>query len=93
MQLEDFGFCGPGEAGAFVAEGNTKPTGKLPVNPHGGHLSEGYVHGLNHVAEAVQQLRHASGERQAQGAEIALSTGQQGWVAGTSSALILRRSA
>ena len=93
MQLEDFGFCGKGEAGAFVAEGNTTPTGKLPVNPHGGHLSEGYVHGLNHVAEAVQQLRHASGERQAVGAEIALSTGQQGWVAGTSSGLILRRSA
>jgi acetyl-CoA acetyltransferase len=93
MQLEGFGFCKPGEAGAFVAEGNTTPTGKLPVNPHGGHLSEGYVHGLNHVAEAVQQLRHASGERQAEGAEIALSTGQQGWVAGTSSALILRRSA
>lgn len=93
MQLEDFGFVGPGEAGAFVAEGNTTPTGKLPVNPHGGHLSEGYVHGLNHVAEAVQQLRHASGERQAVGAEIALSTGQQGWVAGTSSALVLKRAA
>lgn len=92
MQLEDFGFCGPGEAGGFVAEGHTAVDGALPVNPHGGHLSEGYVHGLNHVAEAVQQLRHASGDRQAPGAEVALSSGQQGWVAGTSSALILRRS-
>jgi acetyl-CoA acetyltransferase len=93
LQLEDFGFCAKGEGGSFVADGNTVLGGKLPVNPHGGHLSEGYVHGLNHVAEAVQQLRHASGERQVAGAEVALSTGQQGWVAGNSSALVLRRSA
>jgi acetyl-CoA acetyltransferase len=93
MQLEEFGFCKRGEAGAFIAEGNTMPTGSLPVNPHGGHLSEGYVHGINHIAEAVQQLRHASGERQAPGAEVALSTGQPGWVAGSSSGLILRRGA
>lgn len=93
LQLEDFGFCKKGEAGAFVADGHTMPDGALPTNPHGGHLSEGYVHGLNHVAEAVQQLRHASGERQVAGAEVALSTGQPGYVAGTSSALILRRGA
>jgi acetyl-CoA acetyltransferase len=93
MQLEDFGFCKKGEAGGFVADGNTLPGGALAVNPHGGHLSEGYVHGINHVAEAVQQLRHASGERQVPGAEVALSTGQQGWVAGTSSGMILRRGA
>ncbi|HEX7097198.1 MAG TPA: hypothetical protein VF183_15035 [Acidimicrobiales bacterium] len=93
LQLEDFGFCKKGEAGAFVADGNTRLDGALPTNPHGGHLSEGYVHGLNHVAEAVQQLRHASGERQVPNAEVALSTGQPGYVAGTSSALILRRGA
>jgi acetyl-CoA acetyltransferase len=93
LQLEDFGFCKKGEAGSFVAAGETRIGGALPTNPHGGHLSEGYVHGINHVAEAVQQLRHASGDRQVPGAEVALSTGQQGWVAGTSSALILRRDA
>jgi acetyl-CoA acetyltransferase len=93
LQLEDFGFCKKGEAGGFVAAGETRLGGALPVNPHGGHLSEGYVHGLNHVAEAVQQLRHASGDRQVPGAELALSTGQQGWVAGTSSAIVLRRGA
>ena len=85
LQLEDYGFCGKGEGGSFYAEGT------LPVNPHGGHLSAGYVHGINHIAEAVEQLRGDAGERQVPGAEVALSTGQNGYVAGSSSALVLRR--
>ncbi len=85
VQLEDYGFCAKGEAGAFVAEGT------FPFNPHGGHLSAGYVHGINHIAEAVEQLRGNAGARQVAGAEVALSTGQSGYVAGSSSALILRK--
>jgi len=91
LQLEDYGFCAKGEAAELVASGRTGPGGSLPVNTHGGHLSEGYVHGLNHVAEAVTQLRWGAGPRQVPGAEVALSTGQPGYVAGTSSALVLRR--
>ncbi len=85
VQLEDYGFCAKGEAGGFVADGS------LPFNPHGGHLSAGYVHGINHIAEAVEQLRGDAGERQVVGAEVALSTGQCGYVAGSSSALVLRK--
>ena len=85
VQLEDYGFCAKGEAGAFVADGS------FPFNPHGGHLSAGYVHGINHIAEAVEQLRGNAGARQVPGAEVALSTGQSGYVAGSSSALILRK--
>lgn len=85
LQLEDYGFCAKGEGGAFYAEAS------LPVNPHGGHLSAGYVHGINHIAEAVEQLRGDAGARQVPGAEVALSTGQNGFVAGSSSALVLRR--
>lgn len=90
LQLEDYGFVGRGEAPGFVRDGHIAYNGSLPVNTHGGHLSEGYVHGLNHVAEAVQQLR-GNANRQVAGAEVALSTGQCGYVAGTMSAAILRR--
>ena len=89
IQLEDYGFCEKGDAAAFVADGTTAHGGRLPVNTHGGFLSAGYVHGLNHVAEAVAQLRGTCAERQVDGAEVALSTGQPGYVAGTTSALIL----
>lgn len=91
VQLEDYGFCAKGEAGDWWAAGNAEKGGSMPVNPHGGHLSEGYVHGINHIAEAVQQLRGDAGDRQVPGAEVALSTGQPGFVAGSMSALVLRR--
>jgi acetyl-CoA acetyltransferase len=90
LQLEDYGFCKKGEAAGLVAEGTTAIGGALPVNTHGGHLSEGYAHGLNHVAEAVAQLRGQGGPRQVAGAEVALTTGQPGYVAGSTSALLLR---
>src|SRR5581483_9525396 len=93
IQLEDYGFCAKGEAAAMVADGVTKIGGRLLVNTHGGHLSEGYIHGLNHVAKTAQQLRGECGARQVQGAEVALSTGQPGYVAGTTSAVLLRRAA
>ena len=51
MQLEEFGFCGPGEAADFVAER------RLPLNTHGGQLGEAYLHGMNGIAEAVRQVR------------------------------------
>ncbi|MET7348096.1 MULTISPECIES: lipid-transfer protein [Streptomyces] len=54
MQLEEFGFCKPGEAADFVAEE------RLPLNTHGGQLGEAYLHGMNGVAEAVRQLRGTS---------------------------------
>ena len=60
MQLEDYGFCAIGESGPFVADGNIRwPTGALPVNTHGGHLSEAYIVGMTHIREAVEQTpRH-----------------------------------
>ncbi|MDQ1480559.1 MAG: hypothetical protein QOI44_1420 [Actinomycetota bacterium] len=75
MQLEDYGFCGIGEGGPFVADGNISwPDGGLPVNTHGGNLSEAYIIGMTHVKEAVEQLR-GTAVNQVNDAEVALVTG------------------
>ena len=75
MQLEDYGFCPIGEGGRFVADGNIRwPDGGLPVNTHGGNLSEAYIIGMTHVKEAVEQLR-GTAVNQVEDAEIALVTG------------------
>lgn len=59
--LEAYGFCPRGEGGRFAADGHLQwPHGRLPVNTHGGSLSEGYVQGMNHVIEAVRQVRGTS---------------------------------
>ena len=90
LQIEEYGFCPKGEAGRFVESGATRLGGTIPVNTHGGFLSEGYIHGLNHLTEAVSQLRGTAGERQVKGAETALSSGQPGVIAGYTSAIMLR---
>src|SRR5450755_1635775 len=60
MQLEELGFCGPGEARHFIAGGAIELGGRLPVNPHGGQLGEAYIHGMNGIAEVVRQVRGTS---------------------------------
>jgi acetyl-CoA acetyltransferase len=72
QMLEWYGLCGPGEAGPFLAAGHTRPGGSLPVNTHGGQLSESYMWNWMHLYEAVAQLRGECGERQVPGANIAL---------------------
>jgi len=57
LHMEDFGLVKKGEAGAWVTAGKNGLDGETPVNTHGGLLSEAHIHGLNHVIEAVQQLR------------------------------------
>jgi len=57
VQLEALGFCGPGEAPGFIADGAIEVDGRLPVNTHGGQLGEAYIHGMNGINEAVRQLR------------------------------------
>lgn len=73
-QLEDYGFCSVGEGGPFVESGAIRLNGAIPVNPHGGQLSEAYIIGATHIVEAVEQLR-GTAINQIDGAEIALVTG------------------
>jgi len=72
--LEALGFCELGEAGPFIAEGNTRLGGSLPVNTDGGVCNVGRRHGGSHLIEAVQQLRGQSGVRQVPNAEVAVYT-------------------
>ena len=76
--FEDFGFCQKGEVGDFFREGRATYGGDVVVNPHGGLLSEGYLHGLNHHFEAVLQLRGEAADRQVENAELALVTAGAG---------------
>lgn len=81
IALEDLGFCGRGEAGAFVQAGNLAPGGSLPSMTSGGGLS--YNHpgalGLLLLVEAVRQLRGEAGERQVDKAKIAVAHGIGGF--------------
>ncbi len=74
MQLEDYGFCPVGEGGPFIADGNMRLDGKIPVNTHGGNLSEAYIIGMTHIVECVEQIR-GTAINQVQGCEYALCTG------------------
>ncbi len=60
MTLEEFGFCGRGEAKDFVRDGRIEIGGAFPVNTNGGQLGEAYIHGMNGIAEGVRQLRGTS---------------------------------
>ena len=78
LQLEDYGFCEKGEAGAFVADGRLELGGALPLNTHGGLLSEGdsgLGNSIPALVEAVTQLRRDAGDRQVEDAEVAMVSG------------------
>ena len=85
MQLEELGFCGRGEAKHFIADGHIEMDGKLPVNTHGGLLGEAYIHGLNHITEAVRQLRGTAANQLAKVDHIVITAGMSGLLLGRTS--------
>ena len=74
MGIEGLGLAERGGAGELFRSGATGPGGSLPVNTHGGLLSEGYLHGMNTVAEAALQVQGRGGERQAARHEVVAVT-------------------
>jgi acetyl-CoA acetyltransferase len=88
--LEDLGFCPKGSGGEFVSGGRIAPGGELPVNTNGGGLS--YCHpgmyGIFTLIEAVRQLRGEAGDRQQDGAQIALAHGNGGQLSSQATAVL-----
>jgi 17-hydroxy-3-oxo-4-pregnene-20-carboxyl-CoA lyase len=72
MQLESFGFCGRGEGAQLVRDGALDINGRLPNNTHGGLISEGYIHGMNNIAEGVRLVRGESTSQPAKTVEHVL---------------------
>lgn len=87
--LEDLGFCGRGESGAFIDERNTAPGGKLPLNTNGGGLS--YTHsgmyGMFALQESVRQLR-GTAPAQVDGVKISVSHGVGGMFAASGTVIM-----
>lgn len=83
IHYEDLGFCRKGEGGRFVEEGHSGIGGKIPVNTSGGLLSKGHVigaTGISQIIELVRQLRGQAGERQVEGARVALQHNGGGFI-------------
>ena len=92
--LEDLGFVGRGEAGAFIAEGNTRPGGKLPLNTNGGGLS--YTHtgmyGMFALQEAVRQVR-GTAPAQVPDVQVSVAHGVGGMFAASGTVILTNQAA
>lgn len=89
QQLEQLGFCPPGEGGAFVEAGHIAMGGTLPTNPNGGLLAEAHLLGVSHVLHAVSQLRGSAGDCQLPEPNSILVTGLGNF--GDAGVAVLRR--
>jgi acetyl-CoA acetyltransferase len=80
LWIEAAGYCQRGEGSDFIraswdaATQRLKLRGRVPVNSHGGSLSEGASQGAGHIREAVNQLRGEAMERQVPDCNVALVT-------------------
>lgn len=93
VELESIGFFERGQAGTAIADGALDLNGSLPCNTHGGLLSHGHsgaAGGMYHVVEAVEQLRHDAGARQAGKPHLAFVHGDGGILSAHCSLILSR---
>lgn len=88
LELEGLGFVPKGEGGAFALEGRMEIGKDLPVNTHGGLLSQAHLGAMHHVVEAALQIRGEAGPRQVDNADVALVHGNGGIVSAHSTILL-----
>lgn len=83
ITLEDYGFCKKGEGKDFVKNGRITIGGEIPLNTHGGLLSQAHLEGQLHITEAVKQLRgnEVEAERQVKNAKVGIVSGHGGSLA------------
>jgi acetyl-CoA acetyltransferase len=81
-QLEGYGYCGIGEARDYIKDGNLELDGNSPLNPNGGLIGEGYIHGMNNITEGVRQVR-GSAANQVKGVDhVFVASGMAGAILG-----------
>jgi acetyl-CoA acetyltransferase len=76
MAYESLGLCAKGEGGALIDSGATRLGGRIPVNTSGGLLRKGHpvgATGIAQIVELTEQLQGRSGQRQVEGARVALA--------------------
>ena len=88
LELEGLGFVPKGEGGSFALEGRMEIGKDLPVNTHGGLLSQAHLGAMHHVVEATLQIRGDAGPRQVKDADVALVHGNGGIVSAHSTILL-----
>jgi acetyl-CoA acetyltransferase len=82
MQLEAYGYCGHGEAKDYIRDGNLELDGSSPLSPNGGHIGEGYIHGMNLITEGVRQARGTAANQVANVKTVFLASGVAGAIIG-----------
>jgi acetyl-CoA acetyltransferase len=83
LQLEAYGYCGAGEARDYIKSGHLELDGSSPLSPNGGHIGEGYIHGLNLITEGVRQARGTAANQVADVRHVFLASGMAGAIVGT----------
>ncbi len=78
MTLESYGFAPRGKAPDLVRSGRLGLDGDLPLNPHGGHLGDGYLHGFSHILEGVRQIRGTANNQVKRSVKTTLATSGTG---------------